>query len=136
MEKYTVVGQSLPPLKGEARATGWEEYTLDLTLPGTLYGKILRSPHPHALIKHIDIGRALLLPGVKAVVTGKDTSGQSIGPRGGPKVLFSDRYPLALERVRFVGDEVAALAAVDEDTAQEALGLIEVEYNPRPASFV
>src|SRR3989304_10056246 len=135
MEKYTVVGQSLPPLKGEARATGWEEYTLDLTLPGTLYGKILRSPHPHALIKHIDIGRALLLPGVKAVVTGKDTSGQSIGPRGGPKVLFSDRYPLALERVRFVGDEVAALAATDEDVAFEGLGGVRGGGGQLPAGF-
>jgi 4-hydroxybenzoyl-CoA reductase subunit alpha len=96
-----------------------------------LSGKILRSPYAHARILHIDTSRAERLPGVKAVVTGKDTA----GVRYGVFPHTRDELALTLDKVRYVGDEVAAVAAVDEDTAQEALGLIRVEYELLPAVF-
>jgi 4-hydroxybenzoyl-CoA reductase subunit alpha len=97
-----------------------------------LRGKILRSPYPHARILHIDTRRALRLPGVKAVVTGRDTLGVRFGVLATVAKLM-DRQPLAVDRVRYIGDEVAAVAAVDEETAEEACSLIQVEYEPLPA---
>ena len=100
-------------------------------MPGMLHGKLLRSPHPHARIVRIDTSRAAALPGVRAVVTGKDFPGIKYGNL--PQTR--DYLPLAIDTVRYIGEEVAAVAAIDEDTAEEALDLIEVEYEPLPAVF-
>lgn len=132
MEEFTVVGKRLPRVDAVVKATGEAMFAADMELPGMLHGKILRSPHPHARILNIDTSSAQRVKGVKAVVTAKDTSGY----RYGDLVLGKGDEPfLATERVRFVGDEVAAVAALDEDTAEEALGLIKVEYEILPAVF-
>ncbi|HSO72915.1 MAG TPA: 4-hydroxybenzoyl-CoA reductase, partial [Thermodesulfobacteriota bacterium] len=134
MEQFMIIGKEVPRNDAEAKARGTALYTDDLKLPGMLHGQILRSPLPHARIKHIDVSKAADLPGVKCVLTAKDT----------PKIKYGnwrlfpetqDEYPLAVDKVRFIGDEVAAVAAVDLDTAEEALGLIVVEYEELPAVF-
>jgi CO/xanthine dehydrogenase Mo-binding subunit len=98
-------------------------------LSGMLHGRILRSPYPHARILHIDTSKAKALIGVKAVVTAEDTPKIRFGPR------TDDWAILAMDKVRFIGDEVAAVAALDEETAEEALGLIRVDYEELPAVF-
>lgn len=133
MEGYSVIGKRVPRIDALAKATGEAKYTDDLTLPRMLIGKLLRSPLPHAKILHIDISRAKRLVGVKAVVTGQDTPGRKYGSI--MKESYMDRYPLAIDKVRFIGEEVAAVAAVDEDTALEALDLIHVDYEELPAVF-
>src|SRR5204863_9058163 len=110
--------------------TGAGKYTDDLTLPGMLMGKILHSPYPHARIVRIDISRAEAMDGVVAVITGKDAPNKyGILPVG------HDETALAVDKVRYVGDNVACVAAVDEATAERALELIDVEYEPLPAYF-
>ncbi|MDO8635074.1 MAG: molybdopterin-dependent oxidoreductase, partial [Dehalococcoidia bacterium] len=99
-----------------------------------LIGKILRSPYSHARILSIDTSRAEKLPGVKAVITGKDTTGRKFGTIKAYKAIW-DELPLCIDKVRYIGDEVAAVAAVDEDTALEAIELIDVEYEELPAVF-
>ena len=94
-----------------------------------LHGCVLGSPHPHARILSRDVTRARALPGVKAVVTADDTGSYRIGP------FVRDETVFATDRVRYVGDPVAAVAAVDRETAQAALRLIDVEYEPLPAVF-
>lgn len=108
---------------GLEKSTGRARYTDDLTLPGMLHGKILRSPHPHARILSIDTSAALALPGVHAVVTGAE-----MPTPFGIIVWTPDEQALATEKVRYVGDAVAAVAAVDEDTASRAVEAIHVEY--------
>ncbi|MEW6375715.1 MAG: xanthine dehydrogenase family protein molybdopterin-binding subunit [Thermodesulfobacteriota bacterium] len=134
MEELSFVGKSVPRKDGAEKVTGRALYTVDMVLPGMLWGKILRSPYPHAKILHIDTTRAEKLPGVKAVITGKDTLGIKHGfvetPRYPP-----DQYPLAMDRVRYIGEEVAAIAALDEYIAEEALSLIRVDYEELPAVF-
>jgi 4-hydroxybenzoyl-CoA reductase alpha subunit len=134
MSKYSVIGQRVHRVDGPEKVTGNAKYTFDLVLPNMLYGKILRSPHPHAKILSIDTSQAEKLIGVKAVITGKDTLGKKQGIwRRFPELC--DEEILCREKVRYIGDPVAAVAAVDEDTAEEALDLIEVEYEPLPAVF-
>jgi 4-hydroxybenzoyl-CoA reductase subunit alpha len=112
------------------KTTGAGKYTDDLSLPGMLIGRILHSPYPHARIKRIDTSRAEKLEGVVAVVVGKDAPNPyGILPVG------HDEYALALDKVRYVGDNVACVAAVDEATADQALELIDVEYELLPAYF-
>jgi 4-hydroxybenzoyl-CoA reductase alpha subunit len=134
MEELSFIGKSVPRKDGMEKATGRALYTVDMVLPGMLWGKILRSPYPHAKILHIDTTRAEKLPGVKAVITGKDTLGIKHGfvetPRYPP-----DQYPIAMDRVRYIGEEVAAIAAIDEYIAEEALSLIQVDYEELPAVF-
>lgn len=130
--EYSVVGKSLPRIDGFIKASGQAQYTDDLILPGMIYGKILRSPYPHARILHIDTSKAEKLPGVKAVITGRDTPGVQYGFTDG---LPPDKYPLSIDKVRFIGDEVAAVAAINEDIAEEALNLIKIEYELLPAVF-
>jgi len=134
MEAFSVVGKNITRSDSREKATGAAIYADDIKLPGMLHGAILRSPVPHARIAHIDVERAASLPGVKSVVTGEDT----------PKVKYGnwrlfpgtqDEYPLAVDKVRFVGDEVAAVAAVDRDTALEALDLIQVDYEELPPVY-
>ncbi len=134
MSKYTVIGQRVHRVDGPDRVTGNAKYTFDMVLPNMLYGKILRSPYPHAKILKIDTCRAEQLVGVKAVVTGKDTLGKKQGIwRRFPELC--DEEILCRSKVRYIGDPVAAVAAIDQDTAEEALDLIEVEYEPLPAVF-
>ncbi len=135
MKEYSVIGKRLPRVDGIVKATGEAKYTADMVLPGMLYGKILRSPHPHARILNIDISKAKKLPGVRAVITGKDTPGKKYGRYQDDRPDLLDEYALAMDKVRYIGDEVAAVAAIDEDTAEEALDLIDVEYEKLPAVF-
>lgn len=129
--EYSVVGKPVPRIDAAEKVTGRAQYTADLKLPQMLYGKILRSPHAHARIKHIDASRALRLAGVKAVITGQDVPRRKYGA-----VPFAaDENILCIDKVRYVGDEVAAVAATDPETAQEALELIEVEYEPLTPVF-
>ncbi len=122
-DSFDVIGRPHRKVDGMAKATGAAVYADDITLPGMLHARTLRSPHPHARIVSIDTSRAEALEGVHAVITGA-----SMPTPYGVIPWTPDEHALALERVRFVGDEVAAVAAVDEDTAEAALELIDVEY--------
>ena len=126
---YTTIGQPTPRVEGQAKVTGATPYTADVALPGTLWGRALRSPLPHARIVRIDTSRAQQVPGVHVVLTGADVRGIRYGRR-----LF-DVPVLAEDRVRFAGERVAAVAAADRDAAEEALVLIDVEYEELPAVF-
>lgn len=134
MADYRVVGKGIPRKDSIEKITGQAKYTFDIVLPEMLHAKILRSLHAHAKIVNIDTSEAEKLPGVKAVITGKDTWGMRFG------FVDTPRYPceqpvIAEDKVRFIGESVAAIAAVDENTANEALDLIEIEYEPIPAVF-
>ncbi|MDA8210354.1 MAG: molybdopterin-dependent oxidoreductase [Clostridia bacterium] len=129
MSEFNIIGKRVPQKDAVEKSTGAAQYVTDLKLPGMLYGKILRSPYPHASILCIDTTRAKRLPGVKSVITFSDTPQIKFGP------LVDDWYILAKDKVRFIGEEVAAVAAVDEDTAREAIELIRVEYEELPAVF-
>jgi len=131
MIKYATVGKGVPRVDGPAKVTGDAIYTADIYLKGMLQGKILRSPYPHARILHIDTSRALKVTGVRAVVTGADTS--KIKFAQSMKTKVPDKAFLALDKVRYIGDEIAAVAADDIDAAEEALELIRVEYEVLPA---
>jgi 4-hydroxybenzoyl-CoA reductase subunit alpha len=122
-----VIGRRMRKTDGLAKSTGRARYTDDITFPGMLHGKILRSPHPHARILSIDTSAAAALPGVFAVVTGEE-----MPTPYGIIVWTPDEQALATEKVRYVGDAVAAVAAVDEDTANRALDLIRVDYELLP----
>jgi 4-hydroxybenzoyl-CoA reductase subunit alpha len=134
MKKYTVINTPVHNIDGVAKITGRAEYTFDVKLPHMLYGKILRSMYPHAKILKIDTRKAESLAGVKAVVTGQDTLGIKQGIWRRYKELCDEEI-LARSKVRYIGEPIAAVAAVDEDTAEEALDLIEVEYEPLPGVF-
>ncbi len=132
MEKnYRIVGKSVPRVDGVEKVTGAARYAGDLVFPGMLHGKILRSPHPHARIASINAEKALRFPGVRAVITGKD----------GPGTLFGflpqtrDRLALPIDKVRYIGEEVAAVAADTPEIAAQAVELIEVDYEVLPAVF-
>jgi 4-hydroxybenzoyl-CoA reductase alpha subunit len=132
--KYSVIGKNVHRVDGTEKVTGHAQYTFDLVLPEMLYGKVLRSPHPHAKILKIDTSKAEKMIGVKAVVTGKDTIGKKQGIwRRFPELC--DEEILCRTKVRYIGDPVAAVAAIDEETAEAALDLIEVEYEPLPAVY-
>jgi CO/xanthine dehydrogenase Mo-binding subunit len=122
MAQKKVVGNPTPRVEGEDKVTGKAVYAVDVTLPGMLWGKVLRSPIPFGRIKRIDAVRALELPGVHAVLTGEDVTGLKIGRK------LYDMPILADGLVRFIGEKVAAVAADDEHTAEEAVNLIDVEY--------
>ncbi len=134
MTKYSVVGKSLPRTDDPLRATGRALFASDYSIPGMLFGKILRSHYPHAKILNIDSEKAERLSGVKKIITGKDTIGVKYGFVGLFPQTF-DEFALAIDKVRYIGDEVAAVAATSEDIAEEALDLIEVEYEELPAVF-
>ncbi|MBI2305116.1 MAG: xanthine dehydrogenase family protein molybdopterin-binding subunit [Chloroflexi bacterium] len=126
---YNVIGKRIPRKDGADKVTGRALYGADLRLPRTLVAKLLRSPHPHARILNIDVRPALALAGVKAVVTGQDVPATLIGR------FIKDRPILARDKVRYIGDPVAAVVAVDENTAQEATERIKVDYQVLPALF-
>ncbi|MGE5585872.1 MAG: xanthine dehydrogenase family protein molybdopterin-binding subunit [Bacillota bacterium] len=128
MNGFSVVGKALPRVDSRSKATGETRYITDLSIPGMVYGKVLRSTHAHARIVRTDISEAERMPGVVAVVTGEDapyTYGR----------MVQDEPFLAREVVRYIGEPVAAVAAVDEETAEAALDHIRVEYEPLPAVF-
>lgn len=122
---HAVIGKSVPRYDLREKLTGEAKYTADISLPGMLCGRILRSPHPHARIVGIDATAAESLPGVRAVLT----------PFNAPSGRVAPDLPILDAKARFVGDEVAAVAADDEDLAAQALRLIKVEYEPLPAVF-
>lgn len=122
-----IVGTSIPKLDAAAKATGSARYVDDLKLPRMVFGRLLRSPYPHARIVKIDPTRALALPGVLDVLTGKDFARPY-----GIMPTTQDEHPLTPDTVRYVGEPVAAVCAVDEETAEEALGLVDVRYDPLP----
>src|SRR3989475_660035 len=126
---FRVVGNALRKVDATAKVTGVTKFADDLFLPRMLYAKLLRSPHPHARITAIDTSRALTLPRVKAVRPGKD-----LPPPFGILPVSQAEHALALDKVRFVGDPVAAVAATTEEPATEALELITVRYEPLRAS--
>ncbi len=126
-----VVSHGVTRYDAPDKVSGRARYTADLKLPGMVYGKILTSPIPHGIIRRIDVGRARALPGVLAVITGQDVPDTWYGV----SPARYDEQILARDRVRHVGDEVAAVAAIDEQTALEALRLIDVEYEELPAVF-
>jgi CO/xanthine dehydrogenase Mo-binding subunit len=117
-----VVGNSTPRVEGALKVTGKAVYAVDVTLPGMVWGKLLRSPISSGRIKRIDTSKAAALPGVRAIITGEDSAGLKIGRR------LYDMPILADGVVRFTGEKVAAVAADDELIAEEAVNLIEVEY--------
>src|SRR5271167_1708843 len=128
MPEYSVIGKSIAMVDAAGKTTGGGKYADDFTLPGMLVGKILHSPYPHALIKRIDTSRARALEGMIAIVTGEDAPNQyGILPVG------HDETALAIGKVRYVGDNVACVAALTEESADRALELIEVEYESLPA---
>ena len=130
MSDFSIIGKSIAMVDAAGKTTGAGKYTDDLSLPGMLVGKILHSPYPHAQIKHIDTSRAKALEGVVAVVTGADAPNQyGILPVG------HDETALAVDKVRYIGDNVACVAAISEEIAEQALELIDVEYEPLPAYF-
>ncbi len=126
---YSVVGKSLPRVDALEKVTGKAAYVYDMALPGMLWGEILRSPYAHARITRVDVSRARAHPGVLAVVTGADLT----YPRFG--AFVQDETVLAVDRVRYAGEGVAAVCAIDERTALEALELIEVDYAPLPGVY-
>lgn len=128
------IGVSVPWVDARERVTGSVDFTWNLSLPGMLHARCLRSPHAHARVVGIDAGRAERLPGVVAVLTRDDLVGQdAVNPTFG--LFIRDQPIVTLDKVRYAGDIVAAVAAVDEATADEALDLIEVAYEELPAVF-
>ena len=128
-EKFSVVGKRVQRVEGFDKVTGDSKFIADIHLPGMLTGRILRSPYPHARIRSIDTSKAEKLRGVRAVVTAEDTIKRPWG------AFFADQYILSVGKTRYVGEEVAAVAAIDPDIAEEALDLIEVDWEPLPGVF-
>ena len=125
------IGKTVRRLDYETKVTGKAQYLADLKVPGMCHGQILRSPYPHARIKRIDASKALKVPGVMAVLTRDDIlHDEGIEPYYGP--VFKDQTIVAVDKVRHVGDPVAAVAALTADAAEQALALIEVDYEELP----
>src|SRR5215468_118012 len=127
-QSFKVVGKPKARVDGVEKVTGKAVYTVDVELPGMAHGKILRSPYAHAKVVRVDASKAENFPGVYGVITRDDQ--KRFGMFG---AAYKDQTIVAVDEVRYVGDPVAAVAAVDEATAEEALGLIEVEFEELPA---
>jgi carbon-monoxide dehydrogenase large subunit len=127
--RFKVVGKPLPRLDGPETVTGRATYTVDVVLPSMLHAKLYRSPLAHAKISRLDVSRARALRGVAAVLTAADVPRKRFG------FTVQDEEVLASEKVRYIGDAVAAVAAKDEETAEAALNLIECEYDELPAAL-
>ena len=124
----TTASKTAPRLDFVAKVTGQAEFVSDVVVPNMLHGKILRSPIPHGHILSIDVSEAVALPGVIAVLSGQDLSGSNT--HWG--LFLKDRPLIAIDRVRYVGEPVALVAAIDESIAEEALDLIAVDYSELP----
>ncbi len=129
MAEFKSVGTSVPRAEAGGKVSGQTIYAADVKLPRLLWAKILRSPHPHARIIRVDTSKAEKVPGVKAIITGADVRGLYVGKQ------IRDLPVLCWDKVRFVGDRVAAVAAETVDAAEEAVSLIDVEYELLPAVF-
>ncbi|MFC2068909.1 hypothetical protein ACFLTP_07900 [Chloroflexota bacterium] len=129
-KEMSVVGKGVLLKDGYSKVCGMLKFASDHNSDGAMWMKILRSDHPHAKIRSIDVTKAVALPGVEAVLTYKDVPQKEIICK-----IYNWRGRILEDRVRFVGDEVAAVAAVTSDTAEKALDLIEVEYEILPAVF-
>ena len=129
MADHKIVGTSVPRGEGGGKVSGQTVYAADVKLSGLLWAKILRSPHPHARVRRVDVSRAEKVPGVCAIITGADVEGFLIGKQ------IRDMPVLCWDKVRFIGDRVAAVAAETVDAAEEAIHLIEVDYELLPAVF-
>ncbi len=127
-QQFNIVGKPQKRLEGAEKVTGRARYSYDIRLPGQLYAAVLRSPHPHARIRSVDTSKAEALDGVHAVVSSANLA--ELGADG--VTVYKEKCPLFSETVRFVGEEVAAVAAESERIARDALALIEVEYEPLP----
>lgn len=127
-DEHSVIGRNLPKVDAAAKVTGQTVFADDLALPRMLFAKLLRSPHPHARIRSVDVTAAAALPGVKATLVGSE-----LPIPFGILPVSQDEHALAVDKARFVGDPVAAVAAVDEETAEEALKHIVVDYEVLPA---
>ena len=123
------MGEDIPRVDGVEKVTGQAVYGVDLKMSGMLYGKVLRSPFPHARIRHIDVSKAARLAGVKATVSGGEFQEEPYGTD------IKDSYFLAVDKVRYQGEPVVAVAATTEELAEEAVSLIEVEYEELEAVF-
>jgi len=131
MDRFDVVGKREPMLDAIEKAKGLARYTDDISLSGMLYGKILRSPLPHAKILNIDLSDALKVYGVKGAISGKDIPKKKYGI----VPMAKDEYALSIDKVRYIGDEVAAVVATSLDAAEEAILKIKVDYEELPAVF-
>ena len=137
---FTYVGKRMPFIAAEKKVCGQVKYSYDTYIPGSYFGKVLMSPHAHALIRSIDTSKAKALPGVVAVVTYEDAPKIKINPS--IQKWSHDHSPLDIEdmyiiseKARYKGDVIAAVAAIDEKTADEAISLINVDYEILPAAF-
>jgi CO/xanthine dehydrogenase Mo-binding subunit len=119
---HRVAGQRLPRLDGVGKVTGKHVYAADFTLPGMLFGKVLRSRRPHALIRKLDVSRAAVIPGVRGIITAADIPAVRFGQ------AVRDTSVLALDRVLFAGHPIAAVAATSLEIAEQAIAAIEVEF--------
>lgn len=126
----TIIGESLPRIDVLDKVKGETEFGADLTLPNMLYARVLRSPLTHAKILNVDVKKAKKVPGIESVLTGKDVA--HYGLYG---FVLKDQPILALDKVRYIGDSIAAVSALDEEAAEEALSLIEVDYEEVPSVF-
>jgi CO/xanthine dehydrogenase Mo-binding subunit len=126
---HRVAGQRLPRLDGVGKVTGKHVYAADFTLPGMLFGKVLRSRRPHALIRKLDVSRAAVIPGVRGIITAADIPAVRFGQ------AVRDTSVLALDRVLFAGHPIAAVAATSLEIAEQAIAAIEVEFEDLPALF-
>ncbi len=131
MDRLNVVGKREPMLDALEKATGQARFTDDLSLPGMLFGKILRSPFAHAKVLHVDLSEAKKVIGVKGVISGRDIPKKKYGI----VPMAKDEYALAIDKVRYIGDEVAAVVVTSMDAAEEALSKIRVDYEELPAVF-
>ncbi len=131
MEGYQIIGKRVPRIDGKEKVMGQAKYAADYSLPVMLWCKVARSPFPHARILNIDTSRTERLKGVKAVITGKDFGGWTWGFMATTR----DEPPLAVGKVRYLYEAVAAVAATDEDIAEEACDLIRVDYEELPGVF-
>ena len=131
MERLDVVGKREPMLDAWEKATGRARFTDDLSLPGMLHGKILRSPLAHAKILHVELKEALKVPGVKGAISGKDIPKKKYGI----VPMAKDEYALAIEKVRYIGDEVAAVVGTSLEAAEEAIPKIRVDYEEIASVF-
>lgn len=129
MSQYRVIGSPVVRVDGPEMVSGQSVYGVDVRLPAMLWGKVLRSPLAHARVLRADGEKARKVPGVKAVISAKDVPQQRYG------FAIQDQTIFAIDKVRYMGDAVAAVAAVDEESAEEALALIEVDYEELPAVF-
>lgn len=130
MSSFRVIGSRAPMIGTPVKVSGQARFATDMKFPGLLHGKVLRSVHPHARILRIDTSEALKVPGVKTIVTGQDIpSGAAYG------TMRKDQTALAIDRVRFIGHEIAAVAAASREAAEEAVDRIHVDYEVLPAYF-